>query len=292
MHRSLLALAAACCAAPSFAATPVIATPVAPWEASFEGGICRMQRAFEAGGQPHLLILEQNAPDRAIGMALAGPSLAGLDENAPLRVTLAGSDDGFDKRARIEPNRQFGHVAILNGVWLADGVSPEGGDQSRIDLGAAQFVDRIAVAQGDRRVTFATGPLTDAAQVLNECTAQILRGWGLDPEQQYGLQTRAQPSDPAKLANEMRKSYPRGAARGLRSGPLEVVALVDETGAATACKVVAISPWSDLDAATCAALVKARYTPARDAQGRPVASYWKTRVSFFATGFEARQRRP
>lgn len=292
MRRILIALAALTAATPALGASPTVATPVAPWEASFEGGICRMQRAFEAGGQPHLLILEQNAPGPALGIALAGPSLAGLDEAAPLRVTLAASDDGFDKRARIEPNRQFGHVAILNGVWLADRVSEESSDHGRIDVGATRFVERIVVSQGDKGVAFETGSLSDAAQLLNECTGQILRSWGLEPEQQYGLRQVAQPADPAKLAKEMQKSYPRGAARGLRSGPLEVVALVDEKGTATACKVVAVSPWSDLDAATCEALTRARYTPARDAEGRAVASFWKTRVNFFATEFEKETRRP
>ncbi|MCM0000127.1 MAG: energy transducer TonB [Erythrobacter sp.] len=287
MRRTFLALAAlAASAAPAFAA-PTIATPVAPWEASFEGGICRMQRAFETSGQPHLLILEQNAPSRALGIALAGPSLGGLDENAPLRVTLAASDAGFEKRARIDPNRQFGHVAILNGVWLADDVSEEGGNFGRIDLDAAQFVQRISVSQGGKDVIFDTGPLADAALVLNECTAQMLRSWGLDPDQQYTLQQRAQPVDPAKLAKEMQKSYPRGAARGLRSGPLEVVALIDAKGGVRECRIIAASQWADLDAATCTTLTKARYVPARDAEGRPVASYWRTRVTFLATPRDA-----
>ena len=292
MRRTLIALFATLAATPALAAPETVATPAGPWEASFEGGICRMQRAFEAGGQPHLLILEQNAPGRAVGIALAGPSLAGLDEGAPLRVTLAASDDGFDKQARIEPNNRFGHVAVLNGVWLADGVDAESSNRSRIDTGAAQFVERIAVSQGGKSVAFATGSLTDATEALNGCTAQILRSWGLDPAQQYGLQQVAQPAEPAKLAKEMREAYPRGAARGLRSGPLEVVALVDEKGTATACKVVAVSPWSDLDAATCEALTKARYTPARDAEGRAVASFWATRVNFFATEYEKETRRP
>lgn len=287
MRRTFLALAAlAASATPAFAA-PTIATPIAPWEASFEGGICRMQRAFETGGQPHLLILEQNAPGRALGIALAGPSLAGMNENAPLRVTLAASVAGFEKRARIEPNGKFSHVAILNGVWLADDVSEEGGDFGRIDLDAVQFVQRIAVSQGGKDVIFETGSVADAALVLNECTAQILRSWGLDPDQQYTLQQSAQPADPAKLAREMQKSYPRSAARGLRSGPLEVVALVDAKGVAGQCRIIAASPWADLDAATCTTLTKARYVPARDAEGRPVASYWKTRVTFLATPSDA-----
>lgn len=293
MRRTFLAFSIlAITAAPALAAPVSVATPVAPWEASTEGGVCRMQRSFEADGQPHLLILEQNSPGRAVGIAMAGPSLAALSPETPLRVSFAADHAGFEKKARIEPNRQFGHLAVLQGVWLETGKPDDVADRSRIDLGAAQDVEQIAVSQDNGGLTFATGSLADAALVLNECTAQILRGWGLDPASQYSLQRSAFPAEPSKLAKEMRKSYPTGAARGLRSGPLEVAALIDANGAATGCRIIVASPWTDIDEATCKAMLKARYTPALNASGNAVASYWKTRVTFFANEFEAQQQRP
>lgn len=292
MRRILLAVTAiATTAAPALAEPAVVATPAGSWEQSTDSGVCRLQRSFEAGGQKHLLILEQSGPGRDVGIAMAGPSLAALSPDAPLRVNFAANHAGFDKRARIEPNREFGHVAILQGVWLDTRKPDADTNRSRIDPGAAQDVQQITISQGNGGVTFATGSLAEAAGTLNDCTAQILRGWGLDPAEQYSVAQPSAPVEPEKLAKEMQKAYPTGAARGLRSGPLEVAALVDKQGAVTGCKIIVASPWSDLDEAACKAIAKARYTPARGADGQPVASYWKTRVNFAATQYEADQRK-
>lgn len=282
MRRILLALTSTLSlTAPALAAPDAVATPAAAWETSNEGGVCRVQRSFDIGGQPHLLILEQNAPAPAVGIALAGPALAGLSPDKPLRVSFAADHAGFDKRARIEPNRQFGHVAIIQGVWLDRSRPDAAAGRGRVDLATAQGVEQVTVAQGDAGVTFATGSLADAAEALNECTAQIMRDWGLDPEVQYGLKQSV-------TADEAKFDYPRIAARNLRSGPVEAVALVDAKGKATDCRIMVTSGYQDIDTATCAAMTKARYNPALDAAGTPVASFWKARVNY-ATAYEAQR---
>lgn len=282
MRFPLLALAALSTATPALAAPAHVATPAAPWEASSEGGVCRVQRSFEAGGKPHLIILEQNAPGPAVGIALAGPSLGDLRSDSPLRVSFAADHGGFDKKARIEPNREYGNVAILQGVWLDTNKPDPTAGGGRIDTATAEGVEQITVSQGGDAVTFATGSLANAARDLNDCTAQIMRGWGLDPLAQYALSQ-------AVTADEAKFEYPRIAARNLRSGPVEAVALVDAAGKATDCRIIISSGHADIDAATCAAMTKARYNPARDAAGAPVASFWKARVNYAATAYEAQR---
>lgn len=278
MRHSLVALAALTCTTPALAAPATVATPVGEWEALSEGGMCRMQRAFDAGGQPHLLILEQNAPGRAVGIALAGPSLAALRPEAPLRVRFADSHAGFDKNARIEPNRQFGHVAVLEGVWLEKGVPDRDGERSHIDLAAAQSVERIAVSQGDGGVTFSTGSLGEAAEVLNACTAQIMRSWGLDPEAQYGLQRSAAPVDTDRLMTQMRNAYARTALRTLQQGTIDLVVFTDASGKATDCRMLVATGYENLDKTMCATAMKERFRPALGADGQAAASYWRLRT--------------
>lgn len=141
------------------------------------------------------------------------------------------------------------------------------------------------LAQGDSAVTFETGALGDAAAVLNACTAQILKGWGLDPEVQYSLQRGVS-------AEGLKFTYPRIASRYLRSGPVDAVALIDATGKATGCRIISSSGHDELDQSACQGMTKPRYRPAVDAFGKPVASYWKARITYAATDFEAQQRKP
>ncbi|WP_285712467.1 energy transducer TonB [Erythrobacter oryzae] len=277
MRRALLVVAAVSAATPAIAAP--VATPTAPWQASSEGGVCRVQRSFDVGGKPHLLILEQNAPAPAVGIALAGPSLAGLNADAPLRVSFARSHAGFDKKARIEPNAQYGQAAILQEVWLDQSKPDAAAGRGRIDTATAQGVERITVTQGNGGVTFATGPLTEAASALNDCTAQIMRSWGFDPAQQYGLQRAAAPVDTDRLMKQMRLAYTRPALRSLQQGTIDLVVFTDAAGKATDCRMLVATGYAELDKAMCATAMKERFKPALGADGQATPSYWRLRTN-------------
>ncbi|ODU19784.1 MAG: hypothetical protein ABS87_13180 [Sphingomonas sp. SCN 67-18] len=278
MRRTLFAvILSALLAGPAAAGAETVVAPITPWQASTEGGLCRVERKFELGGQPHLLILEQTAPGSAFGMAVASPLLAELDPAQPILLGFLSGDPGLERRARVEPNRQFGKVAIVTNLSF---FPPAGEPHARIETAVLAEMDRVTVTQGNTLVNFASGSLGEAAAALNGCTAQMLRSWGLDPEVQYGLQSAAFPEQEAKLARELRKAYPPRAYRALQNGPLEVAAIVDPSGVATGCKLIVSSSFPDLDAAACKAISKARYRPARDAEGDPVASYWKTRITY------------
>ena len=279
MRHPLLVIAALSAATPAVAAPAPVATPTAPWEASSEGGVCRVQRSFDVGGAAHLLILEQNAPGPAVGIALAGPSLAGLSPESPLRVSFAERHAGFDKRAQIEPNAQFGHAAILQGVWLDQSRPDASAARGRIETATAQAVERISVMQGNGGVTFATGPLTEAASTLNDCTAQIMRSWGLDPALQYGLQRAAAPADTDRLMKQLRIAYTRPALRTLQQGTIDLVVFTDAAGKASDCRMLVATGYAELDKAMCAAAMKERFVPALGADGQATASFWRMRTN-------------
>jgi hypothetical protein len=275
MRRIILGVAlSALPSVPALAQEETVLTPSGPWEKASSGDQCRIERKFEANGQPHLLILEQNAPGPGFAMAVAGPSLVGLSSELPVRINLTEGHPGIEESARIEPNRQFGQVAVVSDLTIFAPPRPKFG---RVDTEFLGFMDRVAVAQGDTQTNFVTGSLADAAQMLNECTAQTLRSWGLEPKVQYGIQRTAFPLEAKQFARKMLRLFTN---RNLRSGPFEAIALVDASGTATGCLILPGPGYDDLDSAACKAIKKARYLPALDAEGRPVASFWKTSFKF------------
>jgi outer membrane biosynthesis protein TonB len=68
-------------------------------------------------------------------------------------------------------------------------------------------------------------------------------------------------------------------ARALRQGVLDVVLVTDAAGVATNCKLMVTTSYADLDASMCQTLMKQRFEPARGADGQPVASFWRTRIT-------------
>jgi TonB family protein len=68
-------------------------------------------------------------------------------------------------------------------------------------------------------------------------------------------------------------SYPAAAKRNGEQGRVTVELAIDNTGVPVACTLVSSSGSASLDAATCdLALANARFIPAKDARGRPIAS--------------------
>ena len=94
-----------------------------------------------------------------------------------------------------------------------------------------------------------------------------------------GVQQPPLAKDQAGLVKEVHKAYPLSAARALRQGVLDVVLVTDAAGVATNCKLMVTTSYADLDASMCQTLMKQRFEPARGADGQPVASFWRTRIT-------------
>ena len=91
---------------------------------------------------------------------------------------------------------------------------------------------------------------------------------------------RAVPKGPVERLISF-EDYPAAALRAEEQGTVRVVLTVAPTGRVTHCTVTASSGSATLDATTCRILYsRARFTPARDAAGNPVADRFLTGLSW------------
>lgn len=75
------------------------------------------------------------------------------------------------------------------------------------------------------------------------------------------------------------RDYPQAAIDGHQQGAVGYAVAIDASGTVTGCTVTATSGSPSLDATTCALIfVRARFAPALDAAGRPVAGSYASRV--------------
>jgi hypothetical protein len=139
----------------------------------------------------------------------------------------------------------------------------------------------INLAWSGRRLVLETGPLAAAFGALRKCTDDLVRTWGLDPAVQLSLSRlpdpRTHPSTWLRPAD-----YPTGA---LMSGKQAIVNFrlsVDAAGVPTACDVQLSYSGEAFDKHTCDLLMaRARFEPARDTKGLPVASYYVNTVKWY-----------
>lgn len=133
----------------------------------------------------------------------------------------------------------------------------------------------LAVTMGDATTRFALRSAGAAIKALNTCQDELVRRWGLDPAILHAESSHATlaGNEPARWFGP--ESYPEGALKIGAQGRTVAVLVVDVTGKATSCRVVESAGNGELDGTTChIAMRRAAFTPARDAGGRSIASWY------------------
>lgn len=257
MNRLRTALAATLLAQPLAAAaqppTPAPAAPP-PWQVDW--------------GQYYCSLIRLPAPDRRFAAAfLTIPS----DDRTMLMLVPEGRradwPRGVDSLVLLPSGRRFEthsfeqwrgerRVLALPGLPYEMRGALEG--QSIVELRAGSAV-RLRIPVDQARAAIAAH---------RRCTADISRQWRLDEAALAALRERPQTTN---FLGYNSGDYPAAALRSATQGRVIIRITVTAEGRGTDCEVVATSGSPAIDATSCrVAMSRGRFTPGRDAAGRPV----------------------
>lgn len=264
--------------------------PSSPWNLDFGENKCRLQRVFEHEGRRHAVIIEQSAPDSSFSLVLAGPALTRLKGIDELALGL-NSDIPLVVNRRILPGTlpDYGSAFVLSSVSLTrfkpgpSGAGPQP-HSAEIDVSAAAMVNRIVLAnaKGKQAVSYETGNMRDVFAALNVCTSDFLVQWGLDPEQHRAYR-RPHLANGLELTRYLQRTYPDRALEKGEGGVFGFRLIVEADGSISSCHVEANSAVTELDP-RCADIVKiAQMEPALDAEGKPMRSFYVTKLTFLTS---------
>lgn len=125
------------------------------------------------------------------------------------------------------------------------------------------------------------GSLAKPMFALRKCTDELLQSWGLDPLEQASLVQHVTPLErPTTWLHP--KDFPPASERAGKQAVLSFRLMVAADGNPTACSIQERAQADPaISQATCSALMKrARFKPARRADGTPVASYFIDSVNW------------
>jgi TonB family protein len=167
--------------------------------------------------------------------------------------------------------------ANLGENWFAPDSSPPCGVVTPAQEVAATS---ITFSYTGKRNVFKTGPLDKAFAALRTCTDDLVRSWGLDSQQQSHLSRYPQPLGEPRLWVRS-EDYPTAMLSASKQGLVNFRLAVDAQGAATSCEIQRSIGDKAFDLAACTALKRsAHFTPATDAKGRPVASFYLSSIKW------------
>lgn len=254
--------------------------PRGGWTLDMRESKCRLARWFGDEDDVHLLLIEQTAPQNLFSLTLAGSNLRRFRTANDLRL-------GMEPNRRMTSRERFaitdmedaGPAIILGGVRIGFAPDANGLIAAGISVEAAATIEQLVVADGRDALVFASGNMERPIRALNACTTNLLNEWGLDP-QVHQSYTPAYLLDREAFEKRLTARYPRGAIWRGEQGIFRFRAIVETDGSVSDCMIENVSTVGDLDPPACDELRKARFEPAKGADGSAIRSFFANAVNY------------
>lgn len=286
---------------------PLVLEPASSWHMEYADDSCRLLRMFGEDEDETVFFIERYEPGDTFFMLVAGEAV----RNRPAVIGLTRQA----RRHEVDPVFRFGPhgyeydgpsqdgtfgespAAMVSTMQLVAPIRPAGEDEEeRFDpteeaLDTDIFGQEISAAQeaaiswleirgAGQPVRIALGSMGAPMAAMRKGTDELLTHWGIDLEAHRGLTRAVAPkSDPG---NWVRTSdYPTDLMYRGAQGLVQFRLSVDADGAPTQCHIQKSTRPEGFDNAVCDALMRrASFEPALDANGQPIASYWRNTVRF------------
>ncbi|WP_373488341.1 energy transducer TonB [Blastomonas sp.] len=272
---------------------PLELLPSSPWQIDYAEDQCRLARQFGTDGNEVILILDRFQPGETFRITLRGSRLSWRDR--PSKIHVRFGPDEVDQEVSFLAAEFPGKVpGLITGGQVRIAPNPEKEAAKDTEHDHWKTVDRAPIGSArEAAVTYIefgeplrkplrlkTGSMGDAMAALTTCTDQLLTTWGLDIEKHKSLSRPVTPAaNPGKWV--LASDYPASAVTNGNNGLVAFRLDVDTSGKPTKCHIQQTLNPDLFQRAVCATVMKrAKFLPALDAAGQPVASYWANTVRF------------
>ena len=262
--------------------------PTTPWNVHYADDYCRLARIFGTDKQKIIFSVEQDAPGDSFRMTLTGPMLDGPAHKGKASITFGTMPEqqimffpgtvGEDQPAWI-----FGDSVRLKPYLAEEIASAEdyGIRSEPVTEAEEAAVTSVLVGRPLRDpVRLKTGPMKAAFTAMRSCTDELLDHWGIDVARHRELSRWVTPiGNPAKWLHS--GDYPRAMLAKSQPGIVRFRLSVGADGKPTACHIQRSTNSEGFDDAVCKGVMRrARFEPALDKGGQPIASYYVNAVRF------------
>jgi TonB family protein len=276
---------------PALAAPPVPETlePSSKWNANYADDSCRLMRAFGTVDGMTVVIFDRFAPSPSFKLTLAGKRFRHLVSGSAASLRF-GPNEAEQKRDYFTGD--YGKdvpALVLRGDMRFDKL-PERARKTAHDIQAedppldaarlAAINELIVGRPLARPVRLELGSMKAPVAAFDKCIDNLLMNWGIDVARHATLSRRALPTgNPASWLDS--SDYPASAIFRGAQGIVNFRLSVDAAGVPTGCHIQQSSRPPEFDKTVCTAMMRrARFTPALDRDGKPLASYFRGTVVF------------
>lgn len=287
MFRTIaMLLACAPMAAPAWAADPVVIKRTGKWVLNYDTDSCHLLAEFGTGEARMFVRFSRFTPGDGLDLSMYSEKLTSSRSAVDAKVDFGLGSGPADARVMYANAGKFS-VMLFGSVRLdgwnriaKDGESGEDVAPKVTPEQEARVTSLTYSAQFRSPVRLEFGSLANPLAQMRDCTANLVRTWGYDPDVQAALTRSVTPKGaPSKWLRD--KDYPSEAVRNRQSGIVQFRLDVDSDGRVLGCHVLARTDPDAFADHTCKTLrARAVFDPALDAQGKPVRSFFVSKVTF------------
>lgn len=262
------------------------------WNVDYGDERCRLIRKFGEGEQHVYAIFDQFGPGDYFRITLAGKSVstAVLDgevsiqfgpNEAEQRMGFYKGDLGKDPAMVFQIQ---GRLAPLTAAELSANDKAKNREWTApapISVERQAAIRTLTIGKPLRRtVILETGPMRKPLEAMGTCIDTMIASWGVDVERHKKLTRAVEPTvSPGKWV--VSNDYPEKMLSQLQSAIVEFRLSIDTEGNPTQCVIQLTTRQKEFDKAVCDSLMRrAKFLPALDEEGKPLASYYRNSVQF------------
>lgn len=273
---------------------PAVFKPSSVWAADYGDDYCRLVRSFSDGKDEISLVLQRVQPGADTQLMLVGNAIRAFRGATQLQWHFLPNDSERKSnytRGETGDGQQYFRI---EGVMFAPPAPPAPGaapgalppyDRAG-DQAAGKAFTGLAVEGGlTEPVRIETGRLDSVIAALQTCTDDLITTWGLDAQKHKAM------TAPAILAPNPGGVLPQGTIpfgefAKFAGGGNQVRLMLDASGKPTACHIFSPTLSETLNGKICElAMARASFTPAKDADGQAMTSYWMGSPMFLGPPF-------
>lgn len=257
----------------------IVLQPASSWNVSWDDASCQLVRKFGSASDPMLFMLRQWSLDGPFELTVSGKPIETVTWGKSVQIDYGVGAPRIVGISRSGMNSLYG-ASLLVGVRFAPGTSEDDQEKLAPDLTFENEIRQIAISTSGLDLLLKTGKMGGPLNALRKCTNDLFVRWGVDPANGLYLAKMPKMIDAYALAKVMQQAYPPALARAERGGRVSFVAIIDASGTVTGCHVTQSTEQS-LNDRVCQAVLKARFDPARDKNGKAIAWYYYSAAVYY-----------
>lgn len=267
---------------------PISLAKTGKWEMKYNPDSCQLLARFGADPDSVIFVLTREQPSDYFDLELYGKALSDSGIGVPVELTL-GPNGPPVKRDGVALTMSGGDklpVIRITGLRI-DGMRDVKNPAAMPVLTPASEAQVTEIAfrkLGGKRYKLLTGSMAAPLAAMRACTTDLVKTWGYDPAVEERLTRPATPiNSPARWLGT--NDFPDKSWMAGHNGIVRFRLDVDSAGLPSGCRVLYRTNPDEFADLSCKLLLqRARFSPALDAAGKPVKSYYINTIRWVASG--------